>query len=122
MYCTDFVCTYRQHSDEYQNPMYQSQLLQAFSIKEWDDNIINREIENIFFMLKDNNDIKFLLSKIEISPSLQTMLLFVGKDDLTCFKLLFHFELFHLTHKLICRFINEHSISRDIIDDIVKLL
>lgn len=122
MYCTDFICTYKQHSEQYQDGMYRSQLLQAFSIKEWDDDIINREIENIYCGLKDNNDIKRLLSKIENTPELQHILAFMGYDDSTLFKMLFRFELFDLTHKLLCGFMNDNSISKDIIDNIEKLL
>lgn len=122
MYCSDFVCTYKQHSDEYQDMIYRSQLLQAFSLEDLDDDAINGEIEKIYNTIRDNNDITYLLSKIEKSSGLQTIISFIGNDNLTLFKLLFHFELFDLTHKLICEFKNNHTISREIVDRIVKLL
>lgn len=122
MYCVDFVCTYKQHSEEYQDSMYRSQILQAFSLQEFDDDTINREIEKLYNSLKENDDIIYLLSKIEESPVLQTIFLFLGNDNLTKFKLLFRFELFYLTHKLICEFKNNNIISREIVDSIVKLL
>ena len=122
MYCTDFVCTYKQHTDEYQDSIYRSQLLQAFSLQEFDDDTINKEIENVYNSLKENDNIIFLLSKIEKSPALQTIFMIMGNDNLTMFKLLFRFEIFYLTHKLICDFKNNNIISREIVDSIVNEL
>ena len=65
MYITDFICTYKQHDINDQNVMYQQQLLQAFNLDAWDDDIVNTSVKEIYEKIKDNQDINDILNKIK---------------------------------------------------------
>ena len=47
-YTTNFICTYDKHDDDINNNIYQAQLLQAFNLNEYDDDIINNKINKLY--------------------------------------------------------------------------
>lgn len=122
MYCTDFVCTYKQHEDKDQDDVYRSQFIQAFSLNEWNDTEINKETEIIFNRMRTNKEIQDLLESVRKTPEFQNIFAFVSDDELTRFKILFIFSLFDKTHKLICHFINTGEVSKDIVASITAEL
>ncbi len=101
MYNTDFVCTYKSHDHDDQEPMYRVQFLQAFGITKWDDNEVSKITKILFDEIKDNQDVKDILSKARLSEELQFFLTIIGNDDATVFSMLFKFELFDLLHRCI---------------------
>jgi hypothetical protein len=112
MYCTDFICTYQNHEDEYeQEDIYRSQFLQAFDMENWEDDIINKKTEEIFNKIKDIKEFDVVFDKLKNSKSNALFLWVMGQDKLTLFKLLFKFELFHITHSVLCSYFNNNTLS-----------
>ena len=55
-YITDFVCTYNKMGDSDDSLiMYQIQLLQAFDLLEYNDDIINKTTHELYEKFKDNS-------------------------------------------------------------------
>ena len=57
MYQSDFLCTYKKmDSDTDKDELYQIQLLQAFDINSWDDNVVNNTVAELHkLMLHDKS-------------------------------------------------------------------
>ena len=112
MYCTDFICTYQNHEDEdEQEDIYRSQFLQAFELEEWDDDIINKMVAELFDKIKEMKDFEVIFEKLKNSKENMFFILMMGDDNLTLFKLLFKFELFHITHCILCSYFNKNVLS-----------
>nr|UZT29024.1 hypothetical protein [Nucleocytoviricota sp.]UZT29127.1 hypothetical protein [Nucleocytoviricota sp.] len=72
MYCKNFITTYKSTNDyDISFPLYQSQLLQAFDLLDFDENKITNESNKIEKELINNNEFilikKNLLKKFENS-------------------------------------------------------
>ena len=112
MYCTDFICTYQNHEDEdEQEDIYRSQFLQAFELEEWDDDIINKMVSELFDKIKEMKEFEVIFEKLKNSKENMFFILMMGDDNLTLFKLLFKFELFHITHFILCSYFNKNVLS-----------
>ena len=114
-YIYDFLCTYQNHDTDDQEDIYRAQFLQAFSLQEWNDAIINNTTQQLYNELKSNEIIKELLEKMKnnisnTSPLMQFFLQ-TNNDCLeeTLFRLLFGFDLFNLAHSIICNLKNKHN-------------
>ena len=105
MYNKDFLCTYKLHSEEQQTILYQIQLLQAFNIKEWNDDIVNNNIKILFNDFKHIEQIKKCLQFLKTHDDIQKISMLMEDNDIDdemVFKLLFQFDYFNMTHKCIC--------------------
>ncbi len=69
-YQTDFICTYKRMDEEFTDDLYQIQILQAFNLEKWDDNIINNLCFELYILLTKSDtifrDIIEKAKKIEI--------------------------------------------------------
>lgn len=131
MYCTDFLCTYQIHNEDedIQEDMYRSQLLQAFGLEEWDDDIINNETTVLYNKIKDIPQMLLVFEKIKSHENYQIFITFLGDDNYILFKLLFKFELFYATHAILCYYlargeneIVDSNILQDKINDLLRIL
>jgi len=140
MYQTDFICTYTMFSDishDDQEELYRIQLLQAFDLKEWNDDKINETIEELYSSISSNDCFKdvFLKAKqnTDIIQLLEIYMLNSGENETLdeneiiyenniLFKLLFKFEYFHLTHRCIIDFILNKSIDNKYINNLLEIL
>jgi hypothetical protein len=43
MYVYDFICTYKLIDEEFRDTLYKQQLLEAFNLREYDENVILEE-------------------------------------------------------------------------------
>jgi hypothetical protein len=75
MYDSEFICTYKMmDSEEDQEQLYKIQLLQAFNLEEWNDEVINDTMVELFNLMKlDSNLDKILLSLSKVE-SLQKVI------------------------------------------------
>ena len=112
MYVTDFICTYNKHDLSDQNTIYQEQFLQAFGVKEWNDDIINKSTLELYNSVKDNQDIKDILEKIKKNEKDSILMLILGSEDIDIFKSLFRFDLFDLTHRLLCTLLTTGKVNK----------
>lgn len=102
MYCKDFLTTYKNIEDDNLSlSLYQSQLLQAFNIKIFNENNIANQIDTIEKELQDNlhiNKIKENLIKKYESP-------FLTRENI--FAIFFCYDYFDEFHK--CYIKNDFS-------------
>ena len=115
MYDTSFVCTYQLLDNDLDaSNLYQLQFLQAFQTKEWNDELIGREIDSIYAKLKEVSVIKDAIQNIKKNSELAQVFRFSGDDDETIFRLFFGYELFYIIHKCICDYDKNGSISKEL--------
>ena len=120
MYCTDFICTYQHCVDEYeQEDIYRCQFLQAFEMEEWDDDVINKKIDDLFNKIKDMKEFDVIFDKLLKSKNYVLFLWVMGQDKLTLFKLLFKYELFHMTHDMLCSYLNKNVLSLTTLEEAI---
>lgn len=102
MYCHNFVCTYKLHDNDIQEDIYRAQMLQAFSLKEWDNNIIEEKTKILFDKLKNTEQLREIINKIKTSEKFSKFIAFIGDNDYDLFKILFVYDLFDIAHKCFC--------------------
>ena len=128
MYQADFVCTYKLFDDMDENDkeqMYRIQLLQAFDLTEWNDDIINNIIEELYFSICLSGDFKDVFTKARRNKDINELLniynasnreietdkiAILDENDII-FKMLFKFEYFDLTHRCIIDYLIHNSID-----------
>ncbi len=103
-----FLCTYKSLEDEQDsNICYQIQLLQAFDLLKYDDLIISNKIELCYNLLRENEEIKKILSIILNKQSnLEFLNLFHNFDNILVFQLLFSYNYFDIFHKSFSKYLN----------------
>ena len=110
-YNSDFLCSYRLlDEDYYRNLCYQIQLLQAFNMNKYDEFILQKNMEQLFSFLKDNNEIKELIAILEKSLiSLQFMLLNTPENmkAFFYFQILFSYDYFDIFHKCLSKYFED---------------
>jgi hypothetical protein len=70
-----------------------------------------KKTEEIFNKIKDIKEFDVVFDKLKNSKSNALFLWVMGQDKLTLFKLLFKFELFHITHSVLCSYFNNNTLS-----------
>lgn len=118
-YCSDFICTYKQHDDDISDDMYRTQFLQAFHLNEWDSEKIDNIVQKVFQDIEQ--DIKHIITFIKHNdcPSIPSIKLFFPiLDDISIFQLLFVYDFFDLIHNCICEKYNNGSISTDTLNNL----
>jgi hypothetical protein len=133
MYQYDFICTYKLIDEEYANDLYMAQLLQAFDISSWDDDIVNNTMMNLFNEFQYNINFKKIIDKALLSSDFNELY------DIICtldnnnsnnkkeenkerifFSFLFNYNFFDLLHKCICELFIKGDISNTTLDTILN--
>jgi hypothetical protein len=139
MYQADFVCTYKLFDDIDENDqeqLYRIQLLQAFDLTEWNDDKINKIIEelylsitltgvfnDVFIKAKLNNHINEILEIYKLSNTeIETDKIAILDENDIVFKLLFKFEYFDLTHRCIIDYLINKSIDEKYLNKLLSAL
>jgi len=139
MYQADFVCTYKLIDDIDENDqeqLYRIQLLQAFDLTEWNDDKINKIIEelylsitltgvfnDVFIKAKLNNHINEILEIYKLSNTeIETDKIAILDENDIVFKLLFKFEYFDLTHRCLIDYLINKSIDEKYLNKLLLAL
>ena len=127
MYQTDFICTYKLMDGEIdQEGLYRLQLLQAFNLEQWNDEIFSDTIVDIFSKMNTNTNKEFylILEKARKNPSLTEMceLLDIPETEDFIFTMLFKFEYFDLLHRCIIDYLTHGSISEKHLNNMLEAL
>jgi hypothetical protein len=108
-------------NEEQQEQLYKIQLLQAFRLEEWDDDIINSSIVKLFDLMKLDVNLEKILLCVSQVEALEGMISMANecidrKPDANVdadeekkkilFTLLFQYEYFDLFHKCVYDFIH----------------
>ena len=117
MYDTSFYCTYKMmDSDEDKTAMYQFQLLEAFGLKEYNDDAIKGEISSIYSKIKECPQFKEICEACGTNEQFEDF-----KNDevimLICF---FSFDTFDLFHKCLVDFFTHDYILEDATKNMVN--
>ena len=139
MYQADFVCTYKLFHDIDENDqeqLYRIQLLQAFDLNLWNDDEINRIIEelylsislsgvfnDVFIKAKLNKNINELLEVYKLcNTEIETDKIAIIDENDIVFKLLFKFEYFDLTHRCIIDYLINKTIDEKYLNKLLLAL
>ena len=109
----NFKCTY-QLLENYEESLilYKIQFLQIFNIDEYDDNVINSKVENLYNKIKDNKIIKNLIKNNNYYT-----------DNLASFMLYFRYDTLYIFHKLLYNILNNKNINEymNLYEEIIKI-
>lgn len=131
MYQTDFICTYKLMDDEFTDDLYQIQILQAFNLEKWDDNVINNRCFELYTILTNADTIfRDIIEKakknIDITNIYDSVIDKDDKDakddDKIIFALLFTYDYFDLFHKCICEHMRNGKVSFQTIENLMNKL
>jgi hypothetical protein len=127
MYNTKYICTYNNNDvisenddiDENQKQfikdvVYRQDLLNIFDMVDFNDDIINDSINNLYIQLESNekfNDLMLLSASKILSTDLKIGLM-----------MLFSFDLMFLSHKCISEFIDTGEINHEYIQKLQSIL
>ena len=98
MYVYDFICTYKLIDEEFRDTLYKQQLLEAFNLREYDENVILEEKKKIYELLKDSLEFLMILEKVNEKYS---QLCNIDYDALS---ILFSYDYFDLFHRYLIDF------------------
>jgi hypothetical protein len=108
-YNSELILTYKMFKKEEDcNLCYQIQLLQAFNMLKYDDFILQKNIETIYELLKNDTNIKEIL--LIISEKMKTYIFFSSIENnnkIVIFQLLFSYNYFETFHKCFINYIND---------------
>tara|TARA_B100001057_G_scaffold412613_1_gene428784 strand:- start:3838 stop:4218 length:381 start_codon:yes stop_codon:yes gene_type:complete len=108
-YDTDFICNYRESSEEDQDSAYRTDMLRAFKLREWDGELVSKTLDRLFTRLRSMPGADVLLHRLRSKyPQMQ---LLAEDDDRTLFQILFSFDLFDKTHATICDLLEKGELS-----------
>ena len=106
-FVTDFICTYKMinnYDDSFL--LYNLQLLQAFGIPDFDDEIVNKITEELYEKYKENEIIINIINNTKTKIQVQY-------EDLDIFRMSFRYDTFYLFHSILCSLINNKEINKE---------
>jgi len=118
-YKSDFICTYKLLEDDEEGVShlcYQMQLLQALNMTKFDDFIITKNIEAVYFFIKDYSEIVDLLIVLKEKYKNSNLAFFI-ENEIALFQLLFSYDYFDVFHKCLCNYIKSKTQMLDLIID-----
>jgi hypothetical protein len=117
MYVTHYECFYNDDKKmfsgkedltendklEIKDFIYREDLINAFGLGEFDERLINIEIETLYDKMKDITELHAILDTLAGKM--------MSTDRSIGFLILFSYDYFYLTHQIICEFINNNKID-----------
>jgi len=128
LYQTDFICTYKLMDDEFTDDLYQIQILQAFNLEKWDDNVINNLCFELYTLLTKSDTIfRDIIEKAKKNIDITNIYDSViekddEEDDRIIFALLFTYDYFDLFHKCICDYFRNGKVSLQTLENLMNKL
>ena len=108
VYDLNFLCTYNliDNIDNYSTLCYQSQILQAFKLHNFDCSKMNNTIIQLYNILKNN---KYILETIEIVSNNMSFFKFLKENNKTInnsdiFQIFFSYDFFFIFHKCLIEY------------------
>jgi hypothetical protein len=140
LYQTDFICTYKLMDEEFTDDLYQIQILQAFNLERWDDNIINNLCFELYTLVTKSDTIfRDIIEKAKKNRDIINIYnSVIEKDtednednedtedtedtedgDRIIFALLFTYDYFDLFHKCICDYMRNGKVSLQTLENLM---
>jgi len=114
MYNTKFSCTYNQVNESSQEDQYRIEFLRAFHLEEFNDEMVNKEVEALFERLKSSPELTKCMKKSAAT--------FFSEDLHTGLMGLFAFDYFHLAHSCVCDLLENRAIDEQKINALLSAL
>ena len=122
-YNTNFISTYKQFEDiEASNICYKLQLLQAFNINHYNEDDLQKKMENIYNILRDNKYLKEIFLLLEKKhPQLKFINYNIKNlENFIYLQILFSYDYFYIFHRELCYFsLNKDYNFKDIRNHII---
>lgn len=114
-FLTDLICTYKEfEKDDLALECYQMQMLQAFKLTTYNDDIIQKKIEICFEILRENKEILDILDFLsKKNTNLEFLKLFsstsisTNVDYILIFQMLFAYEYFDVFFKCLSNYFKD---------------
>jgi hypothetical protein len=115
MYNTEYTCTYKSFLETYEGTaeekeyktdiLYKTDLLSILNVEEFEEDIVNNAIEEVYEKIKDNVELKICMLRLASD--------FMSTDEVFGLMLLFSFDYLNYTHICICELLKTNTISPD---------
>lgn len=114
MYNTLFSCTYNQVNESSQEDQYRIEFLRAFHLEEFNDEMVNKEVDVLFEAMKNHPMFVACMKKSAAT--------FFSEDLHTGLMGLFAFDYFHLAHPCVCDLLENRAIDEQKINALLSAL
>ena len=107
-YNNELILTYKMFKkEEDSNLCYQIQLLQAFNMLKYDDFILQKNIESVYEILKNEKTINEIVILLTEKMKSYELFALANENKIVIFQLLFSYNYFETFHKCFINYIND---------------
>jgi len=125
-YDYDFLCTYHliENDDNISSLCYQNQILQAFKLNYFDSQNINYNIQKLYNVLRDNEEI---LEILDILSNKLQIFQFLKQnnqklDNSLIFQMLFSYDYFYLFHNSLIHYKTNKSLNKSCFSELKQFI
>tara|TARA_B100001175_G_scaffold175335_1_gene148903 strand:- start:467 stop:868 length:402 start_codon:yes stop_codon:yes gene_type:complete len=125
-YDYDFLCTYHliENDDNLSSLCYQNQILQAFKLNNFDSQNINYNIQKLYNVLRDNEEI---LEILDILSNKLQIFQFLKQnnqklDNSLIFQMLFSYDYFYLFHNSVIHYKTNKSLNKSSFSELKQFI
>ena len=125
-YDYEFLCTYHliENNDNLSSICYQNQILQAFKLNNFDSQNINHNIQKLYYILRDNEEILEILdilsNKLQIFQFLKQNNENIDKSLI--FQMLFSYDYFYLFHNSLIHYKTNKSLNKSCFSELKQFI
>ena len=125
-YDYEFLCTYHliENNDNLSSLCYQNQILQAFKLNNFDSQNINHNIQKLYYILRDNEEILEILdilsNKLQIFQFLKQNNENIDKSLI--FQMLFSYDYFYLFHNSLIHYKTNKSLNKSCFSELKQFI
>ena len=125
-YDYQFLCTYHliENNDNLSSLCYQNQILQAFKLNNFDSQNINHNIQKLYYILRDNEEILEILdilsNKLQIIQFLKQNNEDIDKSLI--FQMLFSYDYFYLFHNSLIHYKTNKSLNKSCFSELKQFI
>ncbi len=119
-YNNNFITTYKSFDQNYYKDLcYKIQLLQAFNMEKYDEFILQNNIQQLYYFLREEEKIIKIISVLSQNNNQLKIFKAFSNDfnketeNLFYFQILFSFDYFDLFHKFLCNFLKKENDLRE---------
>ena len=123
MYCSDFDCTYFDIEESEGDTQYRKDLLTAFNLKQYDDDLVKDIVNKIYDLIfKTHNTSENIDNIQEIFKIVRKRNTWpIELDDYMCITMLFSYDYFFLFHECVKAFLKTNKIEDEIVEKFNEL-
>lgn len=109
------------YKNQNENGLYRKQLLEAFNLKEYDDDVISKKMKELYNKIKDYSQIKQIITLLKQFKYAKIFIVNEEEENLYLI-FMFSFEYFDLFHNCLKELNENNVISDKIFNKLLKAL